>query len=133
MNQKRKGPAEDRALSRRKYSTSFANALYNKNRAHSRGSESAADLKSRINAAIFYSTELGHELPDKQGQWVSRLCPFHSDTRPSLRILLPDGAFRCMACGARGGDIIAFTQKKYQMRFPAALEYLARVYGGSSP
>ena len=42
------------------------------------------------------------------GAWVSAVCPFHKDTRPSLRIHRESGAFRCMSCGARGGGPNAF-------------------------
>ncbi len=43
-----------------------------------------------------------------QGAWCSAVCPFHKDTRPSLRIHRESGAFRCMSCGARGGGPEAF-------------------------
>jgi hypothetical protein len=40
------------------------------------------------------------------GVWKSARCPFHDDTRPSLRVHLDTGAFRCMTCGAHGGDVL---------------------------
>lgn len=30
------------------------------------------------------------------GEWKSAVCPFHDDTRPSLRVRLDTGGFRCM-------------------------------------
>lgn len=42
------------------------------------------------------------------GEWKNAVCPFHNDTRPSMRIRLETGAFRCMVCGAKGGDVLAF-------------------------
>lgn len=42
------------------------------------------------------------------GEWKSGICPFHQDTHPSLRVRLDTGAFRCMVCGAHGGDVLAF-------------------------
>lgn len=42
------------------------------------------------------------------GEWKNAVCPFHDDTKPSLRIRIETGAFRCMACGAHGGDVLAF-------------------------
>lgn len=42
------------------------------------------------------------------GEWKNAVCPFHNDTRPSLRLRLDTGAFRCMVCGAHGGDVLAF-------------------------
>ena len=44
------------------------------------------------------------------GEWASICCPVHSgggEKNPSMRVSLIDGHFRCMACGARGADVIA--------------------------
>jgi len=43
-----------------------------------------------------------------QGPWRSAACPFHADRRPSLRINIELGCFRCMSCGAHGGDVLDF-------------------------
>jgi DNA primase len=43
-----------------------------------------------------------------KGDWRDALCPFHDDRKPSLRINILKGAYRCMACGAHGGDVLAF-------------------------
>ncbi len=51
------------------------------------------------------------------GDWKTALCPFHKDSRPSLRIRLDTGAFRCMACGAHGGDVLAFHMQKHGRKF----------------
>jgi len=45
-----------------------------------------------------------------RGEWAAIVCPVHKDgaeKNPSLRVSLIDGHFRCMACGARGGDVVA--------------------------
>jgi hypothetical protein len=45
-----------------------------------------------------------------RGEWTSIRCPAHksgAEAHPSLRVSLFDGHFRCMTCGAKGGDIIA--------------------------
>ena len=54
------------------------------------------------------------------GEWKNALCPFHNDSKPSLRIRLDSGGFRCMACGARGGDVLAFHMKRHGMSFTQA-------------
>jgi hypothetical protein len=44
------------------------------------------------------------------GEWVSIRCPVHKggdEAHPSLRVSLLDGHFRCHACGASGGDVLA--------------------------
>lgn len=53
-------------------------------------------------------------------EWKNAICPFHHDTKPSLRIRLETGAFRCMACGARGGDVLDFHRLRYGLRFQDA-------------
>ena len=58
------------------------------------------------------------------GDWVSAVCPFHDDTSPSLRINLEKGAFCCMACGVKGGDILAFHMKLRGMSFIKAAKAL---------
>ena len=58
--------------------------------------------------------------PSGGGAWKNALCPFHSDTNPSLRVRLDTGAFRCMACGAKGGDLLAFHMKRFGMSFKQA-------------
>lgn len=52
-----------------------------------------------------------------RGPWRDALCPFHTDTRPSLRVNAETGAFRCMACGASGGDVLAFHRRRHEMGF----------------
>jgi DNA primase len=58
------------------------------------------------------------------GEWKSALCPFHDDTRPSLRVNLKNGAFRCMACGVKGGDVLAFHRRRYNLGFVEAAKAL---------
>lgn len=58
------------------------------------------------------------------GEWKSALCPFHADTTPSLRLRLDSGGFRCMACGAHGGDVLAFHMQLYGLDFISAAKAL---------
>ena len=59
-----------------------------------------------------------------RGAWRDALCPFHPDTSPSLRVRIETGAFRCMACGARGGDVLAFHMRRHELRFIDAAKSL---------
>lgn len=59
-----------------------------------------------------------------RGEWKNALCPFHNDTRPSLRIRLDSGGFRCMVCGAHGGDVLAFHMQRYGLSFRQAAQQL---------
>ena len=58
------------------------------------------------------------------GVWKSAVCPFHNDTKPSLRVRLDTGSFRCMVCGAHGGDVLAFHMQRYGLRFIEAARAL---------
>lgn len=64
-----------------------------------------------------------------RGRWRSARCPFHDDTRPSLRVNVETGAFRCMACGARGGDVLDFHRARHGLSFKQA----ARDLGAWTP
>lgn len=70
-----------------------------------------------------YYQEQGLQLVGR-GAWRSARCPFHDDTTPSLRIRLETGAFRCMACGAHGGDVLAFHMQRHGLPFIAAARAL---------
>jgi DNA primase len=59
-----------------------------------------------------------------QGEWRSTLCPFHPDTHPSLRVRMDSGGFRCMTCGAHGGDVLAFHMQRYGQGFKDAAQSL---------
>lgn len=55
------------------------------------------------------------------------LCPFHDDKRPgSFRVNIKTGAFRCFACGAHGGDIVAFEAALLPAAPSAAAREIAR-------
>jgi len=57
-----------------------------------------------------YLTERSMIKTRTYGEWVSIYCPAHkggTEKKPSLRVNLIDGHFRCMSCGVRGGDVIS--------------------------
>ena len=58
------------------------------------------------------------------GEWKNAVCPFHNDTRPSLRVRLDTGGFRCMVCGAHGGDVLAYHQRITGLSFIRAAQDL---------
>ena len=72
---------------------------------------------------IKYYSEQGLKLTG-DGEWRKALCPFHKETRPSLGVRLESGSFRCMACGASGGDVLAFHMLRYGMGFMEAAKSL---------
>lgn len=59
-----------------------------------------------------------------RGAWRTARCPFHADTRPSLRVHVESGAYKCMACGAHGGDVLAFERMRTGKGFGEAAREL---------
>ena len=80
------------------------------------------DLKKIPSPAEYFS---GMDYQFKgNGTWRKTICPFHDDSRPSLGVNMDKGAFKCFACGAKGGDVIAFHQLLHKMSFVEACKDL---------
>lgn len=79
--------------------------------------------RTRLPNVSHYYEAQGVKLKGK-GAWRDAICPFHTDTKPSLRVRLETGAFKCMVCGARGGDVLAFHQQRYGLSFKQAAQQL---------
>ncbi len=79
--------------------------------------------RESLPTAIDYFTAQGVKLQGA-GAWRSALCPFHQDSKPSLRIKLETGSFRCMVCGAHGGDVLSFHMQNYGLSFIEAARAL---------
>ena len=87
----------------------------------------ATQIKEWITPYDFYMREQDlHRYDHKSRQWaIAGLCPFHDDsTIGSFKVNHDSGAFICFSCGMRGGDIITYTQKKYNLSFREALQKL---------
>lgn len=79
--------------------------------------------RDQLPVATEYFSSIGLKLIGK-GAWRSALCPFHDDARPSLRVHVESGAFRCMACGTRGGDVLALHRLRTGKGFAEAAREL---------
>ena len=99
---------------------------------HFRRCLDAASVKDAIEPHNFYLRE--QDLccyGCRSGPWaIAGTCPFHEDRNPgSFKVNLETGAFKCWSCGAKGGDIIAFLQKKEGIGFVEVLERLGNEWG----
>ena len=86
--------------------------------------------RARLPHPSEYFTQQGLKLIGG-GEWKNTICPFHADTKPSLRVRLDTGGFRCMVCGAHGGDVLAFHQQRHGLTFKAAAQQLGAWIGGA--
>ena len=66
--------------------------------------------RSSLPSPLAYLTQTGAITRKPRGEWASIRCPSHKggdEQHASMRVSLVDGHFRCHACGAKGGDIVA--------------------------
>lgn len=79
--------------------------------------------REQLPSAVEYFSS--HDLTLKgTGAWRDAVCPFHDDTKPSLRVRADSGAYRCMVCGAHGGDILSFHINRTGLSFVQAAKDL---------
>ena len=71
----------------------------------------------------YYLPICGHLRFNASG-WAQVRCLFHHDTHASLSIHRTRGAFRCFACDARGGDVLAFEMRRSGSNFKTAARAL---------
>lgn len=86
-------------------------------------------VRERLPDPVSYYESEGIELRGR-GAWRDALCVFHADESPSLRVHVESGAFKCMACGAAGGDVLSFHRRRHVMGFVEAAQALGAWEGG---
>ena len=64
----------------------------------------------------------------KSGARYVGLCPFHRERTPSFGVTPDRGTFKCFGCG-EGGDAITFVERKENLDFVGAIEWLADRFG----
>jgi hypothetical protein len=65
----------------------------------------------------------------RNASWKTTECRFHGGS-DSMRIKVATGAFICMNCGARGGDVVAYQMAAYCLSFLEAAKQLGAWSGG---
>jgi len=80
--------------------------------------------RSKLPKPENYYAQQFPELKNKsvKSAWVNVHCCFHDDSQPSLGINLISGGFHCFACGAKGGDVLAFQRMRYRLSFVRAVD-----------
>lgn len=72
--------------------------------------------------SAYYASE-GVKL-SPSGEWRDAICPFHDDTKPSLRVRATTGAYRCFVCGAHGAGVLDFHMHRHALEFKDAAKAL---------
>ena len=88
----------------------MANGLHLYQRLFGRDQRGRTLDRGSLPTPLQYLTERGLLKGKARGEWAAIVCPAHkggAEKNPSLRVSLIDGHFRCMACGASGGDVVA--------------------------
>jgi DNA primase len=87
------------------------------------------ELKLKIKEEIPISSVIGNYLTiKKSGSSLLSLCPFHSDSKPSMHINDTKKMFKCFACDA-AGDAIGFVMKYRNLDFIDALKEICQKQG----
>lgn len=83
--------------------------------------------RDSLPSPLRYLTERGLLKRKPKGEWALITCPTHKgggEKKPSLNVSMIDGHFRCMACGAKGGDILALHRLVTGLSFVVAVRDL---------
>ncbi len=89
--------------------------------------------RDRLPDPLGYFESQGLQLRERKGRWRTTRCDFHGGS-DSLRVNTQTGAFVCMNCGAKGGDLVAFQMAAYGQTFIEAAKQLgAWVDDGNRP
>ncbi|MCC6954028.1 MAG: hypothetical protein IT290_07910 [Deltaproteobacteria bacterium] len=79
--------------------------------------------------ADFYGSRFARlSRPNPRG-WSNTRCIFHDDSTPSLGVNLQTGAFKCLACGTSGSNIIQFEIERTRGSFADVLRLLVDEWG----
>ena len=76
---------------------------------------------------LSYLTGNGLLTRKPRGEWAAVRCPVHksgNEKHPSMQVSLVTGGFRCLACGEKGGDVIALHMLRTGLRFREAVHDL---------
>ncbi|HMN92401.1 MAG TPA: CHC2 zinc finger domain-containing protein [Hydrogenophaga sp.] len=80
--------------------------------------------RNRLPDPITYFEELGHRLKGpRRAKWKTTNCTFHGGS-DSMRVNTATGAWVCMSCGAKGGDVLAYEMQGANLDFITAAKLL---------
>ncbi len=72
---------------------------------------------------LAYFEAQGLAFQERRGRWRTTACQFHGGG-DSMRVNVSTGAWCCMNCGARGGDVLAYEMAAHGLTFVEAAKSL---------
>lgn len=66
------------------------------------------------------------------GKWKTTRCEFH-DGSDSMRVNTETGGWVCMACGEKGGDVLAYSMRRHGLKFVEAARTLGAYVDDGKP
>ena len=75
-------------------------------------------IRDRLPEAVSYFEAEGLTLCGP-GKWKTTRCEFHEGS-DSMRVNTATGGWVCMACGEKGGDVLAYAMRKHGLGFVQA-------------
>lgn len=88
-------------------------------------------MRDRLPDPVAYFEGEGLRLVGR-GTWRTTRCEFH-DGSDSMRINVDTGAWVCMACGVKGGDVLAYQMARYGQDFVSAARALGALVDDGKP
>jgi CHC2 zinc finger len=88
-------------------------------------------VRERLPDPIGYFESQGLTLKGP-GKWKTARCEFH-DGSDSMRVNTESGGWVCMACGERGGDVLAYAMRAHGLEFVEAARMLGAFIDGQKP
>lgn len=88
-------------------------------------------VRSRLPDPVSFFESEGLQLRGP-GKWKTTRCDFH-DGSDSLRINTESGGWVCMACGEKGGDVLAYTMRMHGLEFVEAARALGAYVEDGKP
>jgi hypothetical protein len=83
--------------------------------------------RASLPTPLRYLADAGLLTGRTRAEWATIRCPAHKggdERHPSMSVSLADGHFRCHACGAKGGDLIALHRLRTGASFRQAVAEL---------
>lgn len=88
-------------------------------------------LRDRLPEPISYFKLEGLPLKGR-GKWRTTRCDFH-DGSDSMRVNTENGAWVCMNCGEKGGDVLAYRMRRHNLGFVEAARMLGAYADDDKP